>query len=256
MLLVAGGAFLAGAMNAMAGGGTFFSFPALLAAGVPPVTANASNTVALWPASLSSAWAYRQELARHKTWVIGLTVVSFFGGIGGGLLLLATSNDAFAKMIPWLLLIATALFAFSNQVGSLVKRIKGCLGQQTEKSTPGGFGGLLFQFIVAVYGGFFGAGQGILTLAALSIQGVTHVQELNGLKNWIAAITYTVSALTFIIAGAISWPHTLVMLLTATLGGYAGALLAKRLPGLWLKRLVIAVGAGLTLIYFYKSHVS
>lgn len=256
MLLVAGGAFLAGAMNAMAGGGTFFSFPALLAAGVPPVTANASNTVALWPASLSSAWAYRQELARHKTWVIGLTAVSFFGGIGGGLLLLATSNAAFSKMIPWLLLIATALFAFSNQVGSFVKRVKGWLGQQTEKSNPGGFGGLLFQFIVAIYGGFFGAGQGILTLAALSIQGVTNVQELNGLKNWIAAVTYSVSALTFIIAGAISWPHTLVMLVTATLGGYAGAVLAKRLPGLWLKRLVIAVGTGLTLIYFYKTYVS
>lgn len=256
MLLVAGGAFLAGAMNAMAGGGTFFSFPALLAAGVPPITANASNTVALWPASLSSAWAYRQELARHKTWVIGLTAVSFFGGIGGGLLLLATSNAAFSKMIPWLLLIATALFAFSNQVGSFVKRVKGWLGQQTEKSNPGGFGGLLFQFIVAIYGGFFGAGQGILTLAALSIQGVTNVQELNGLKNWIAAVTYSVSALTFIIAGAISWPHTLVMLVTATLGGYAGAVLAKRLPGLWLKRLVIAVGTSLTLIYFYKTYVS
>ena len=256
MLLVAGGAFLAGAMNAMAGGGTFFSFPALLAAGLPPVTANASNTVALWPASLSSAWAYRQELARHRGWVMGLTAVSFLGGIGGGLLLLATSNAAFARMIPWLLLIATALFAFSNQVGSLVKRVKGWLGQQTQKSNPGGPGGLLFQFIVAVYGGFFGAGQGILTLAALSIQGVTHVQELNGLKNWIAAVTYTVSALTFIIAGAISWPHTLVMLLTATLGGYAGALLAKRLPALWLMRLVIGVGASLTLIYFYKTYVS
>lgn len=256
MLLVAGGAFLAGAMNAMAGGGTFFSFPALLAAGLPPVTANASNTVALWPASLSSAWAYRQELARHRSWVVGLTAVSFLGGIGGGLLLLATSNAAFARMIPWLLLIATALFAFSNQVGSLVKRVKGWFGQQTQKSNPGGPGGLLFQFIVAVYGGFFGAGQGILTLAALSIQGVTHVQELNGLKNWIAAVTYTVSALTFIIAGAISWPHTLVMLLTATLGGYAGALLAKRLPALWLKRLVIGVGASLTLIYFYKTYVS
>ncbi|MCX8145107.1 MAG: sulfite exporter TauE/SafE family protein [Azovibrio sp.] len=256
MLLVAGGAFLAGAMNALAGGGTFFSFPALLAAGVPPITANASNTVALWPASLSSAWAYRQELARHRQWAIALTLVAFCGGIGGGLLLLATSNAAFAQMIPWLLLVATALFAFSSQVGRLVQRIKGWLGQQTEKRNPGGPGGLLFQFIVAVYGGFFGAGQGILTLAALSIQGVTHIQELNALKNWIAAVTYTVSALTFIIAGAISWPHTLVMLITATLGGYAGARLAQRLPAVWLKRLVIGVGASLTLIYFYRTYAS
>lgn len=256
MLLVAGGAFLAGAMNALAGGGTFFSFPALLAAGVPPITANASNTVALWPASLSSAWAYRQELARHRQWVIALTLVAFIGGIAGGLLLLATSNAAFSKMIPWLLLIATALFAFSSQVSALVKRVKALLGQQTEKSNPGGPGGLLFQLIVSIYGGFFGAGQGILTLAALSIQGITNIQELNALKNWISAVTYTVSALTFIIAGAISWPYTLVMLVTATLGGYAGALLAKRLPAVWLKRLVIGVGGSLTVIYFFKTYMN
>ena len=122
LLLVAGGAFLAGAMNALAGGGTFFSFPALLAAGVPPVTANASNTVALWPASLSSAWVYRRELARHREWVIALTIVAAIGGVAGGLLLLAISNKAFTQLIPWLLLVATALFAFSKQISGVVVR--------------------------------------------------------------------------------------------------------------------------------------
>lgn len=251
--LIAAGAFLAGGMNAIAGGGTFFSFPALLAAGVPPVTANASNTVALWPASLSSAWAYRREAMRHGKWALILILVSLVGGISGGLLLLATSNAAFAKLIPWLLLVATALFAFSGQVSALVGWIKSKLGA-APSSEPGSLGGALFQLIVAIYGGFFGAGLGILTLAALSIQGFRDMQELNALKNVASAVNYTVAALTFIIAGAISWPHTLVMLATAMIGGYAGASLARRLPAVWLRRLVVTVGASLTVIYFFKTY--
>lgn len=255
--LVGGGAFLAGGMNAIAGGGTFFSFPALLAAGVPPVTANASNTVALWPASLSSAWAYRREVTRHKLWTALLVAISFLGGIAGGLLLLAISNAAFSRLVPWLLLVATTLFAFSGQVSRLVAAFKSRLGMAGGKSrtgTPGGLGGLLFQLLVAVYGGFFGAGMGILTLAALSIQGVEDIQELNGLKNLTSAVNYTVAAATFVIAGAISWPHTLIMLATALVGGYAGASLARRLPARWLRRLVVAVGSSLTAIYFIKTY--
>lgn len=252
-LLVAGGAFLAGAMNALAGGGTFFSFPALLAAGVPPVTANASNTVALWPASLSSAWVYRKELGKHRDWVIALTLVACIGGILGGLLLLAISNEAFTRLIPWLLLLATVLFALSKQISRLVVQTKARFGIHQTDDQPHSKAGLFFQFLVTVYGGFFGAGQGILTLAALSIQGIDNIQEINALKNWISAITYTVSALTFIIAGAITWPYTLLMVVTATLGGVAGAHLARYLPAVWLKRLVIGVGSVMTVIYFFKT---
>lgn len=252
--LIAVAAFAAGAMNAMAGGGTFFSFPALLAAGVPPVTANASNTVALWPASLSGAWAYRHEALRHGRWAVVLMILSLVGGLCGGLLLLATSNAAFSKMVPWLLLVATLLFTFSSQVSRLVAWSKRRLGAQAHQGGPGSTGGAIFQFIVAVYGGFFGAGMGILTLAALSIQGYEDMQELNALKNLTSGVNYTVSAVTFMVAGAVSWPHTLVMLATAFIGGYAGAALARRLPNLWLKRLVIAVGASLTVIYFVKTY--
>lgn len=253
--LIALGAFMAGGMNAMAGGGTFFSFPALLAAGVPPVMANASNSVALWPASIFSAWAYRREAMRHGKWAVLLIIVSIIGGITGGLLLLATSNAAFAKLIPWLLLVATALFTFSGQVARLVAWSKHQVGGQAgQHNTPGGPGGALFQLVVAIYGGFFGAGMGILTLAALSIQGFEDMQELNALKNLTSAVNYTVAAATFIIAGAISWPHTLVMLVAALLGGYAGSALARRLPALWLKRFVIAVGTALTIIYFAKTY--
>ncbi len=254
--LIAAGAFLAGGMNAIAGGGTFFSFPALLAIGVPPITASASNTVALWPASLSGAWAYRREAMRHRRWALILIGVSLVGGVCGGLLLLAISNAAFAQMIPWLLLIATALFAFSGQVQKIVAGIKRKLGLSAGgEANPGSVGGALFQLVVATYGGFFGAGLGILTLAALAIQGFKDMQELNALKNVASAVNYTVAALTFIVAGAISWPHTLVMLATATVGGYAGASLARRLPALLLRRLVVVVGAALTVIYFYKTYL-
>jgi uncharacterized membrane protein YfcA len=250
IFLVAGGAFMAGAMNALAGGGTFFSFPAMLAAGIPPITANASNSVALWPASLSSAWAYRREAMRHGRWAFILMGVSLVGGLTGGLLLLATSNAAFSRLIPWLLLVATLLFSFSAQVGRLVAWGKRRLGL----GLRAGPGAVIFQLGVAIYGGFFGAGMGILTLAALSIQGFEDMQELNALKNVTSATNYTVAALTFIGAGAVNWPYTSVALVSATLGGYTGALLAKRLPAIWLRRLVIAVGATLTAVYFVRTY--
>ena len=251
--IIAAGAFIAGGMNAMAGGGTFFSFPALLAAGVPPVAANASNTVALWPASFSSAWAYRREIRRHGRLAVLLSVVSLLGGLSGGLLLLATSNEAFSVLIPWLLLLATTLFAFSAQISRLVTLVKTRFGVGADRQHPGSIGGAIFQLLVAIYGGFFGAGLGILTLAALSIQGIEDTQDLNALKNLSSAVNYSMAALTFIVAGAVSWPHTLVMLVTALIGGYAGASLARRLPSIWLKRLIIAVGASLTLVYFAKG---
>lgn len=259
VLLILAGGFMAGGMNAIAGGGTFFSFPALLAAGVPPVAASASNTFALWPASLSSAWAYRREALRHRRWAILLIAVSFAGGIAGGLLLLATSNAAFSRLIPWLLLVATVLFAFSAQISRLVTRIRAVAtdaadSTQPHSAQPGGIGGALFQFIVATYGGFFGAGLGILTLAALAIQGFEDMQELNALKNLTSAVNYTVAAATFVVAGAISWPHTLVMLGSATAGGFAGAAFAKRLSAKMLRRFVVAVGSLLTIVYFFKTY--
>lgn len=253
ILLIVGGGFAAGGMNAMAGGGTFFSFPALLAVGVPPVAASASNTVALWPASLSSAWAYRREALRHRRWALLLVGVSLLGGLLGGLLLLATSNAAFARLIPWLLLLATVLFAFSAHIARGVAWLKARLGLAA-RSHPGSPAGAVAQTLVAIYGGFFGAGQGILTMAALAIQGFEDMQELNALKNLTSAVNYSVASLTFIVAGAISWPHTLVMLAGATVGGYAGAAFARRLPAWFLRRLIVAVGVTLTMIYFYKTY--
>ena len=249
--IIAIAALVAGAVNSVAGGGTFFSFPALLAVGVPPVVANASNSVSLWPASLAGAWAYRRELARFSRSLPMLTVVAFAGGIAGGLLLLATSNAAFARLIPWLLLIATLLFAFSRQISGA---LKGFRPVPTAGNTHRiGRGGFVFQLAVSVYGGFFGAGMGILMIAALAIQGFEDMHEINALKNWLSAVIYSVAVATFTIAGAVSWPHTAVMLITGTLGGYLGARVARQLPAALIRGFVILIGAVLTIYYFGKT---
>jgi uncharacterized membrane protein YfcA len=246
IVLVASAAFCAGAMNSVAGGGTFFSFPALLAAGVPPIVANASNSVALWPASLSSAWAYRKELARYKRYLIPMGIVSLLGGVGGGLLLLATQDATFSRLIPWLLLFATLLFAFSG-------RISAWLRAPDAGKPEGGAIALAGQAVVSVYGGFFGAGMGIMMLASLAMAGHDDVHEINAIKNLLSAIIYSVTVLTFVTAGAVSWPYTIIMLATATLGGYWGASMARKIPALWLRRFIIAVGFMLTVFYFYKT---
>lgn len=254
--LIAGGGFAAGAVNSMAGGGTFFSFPAMLAAGLPPVVANASNSVALWPSSLAAAWAYRRELSRYRRYLIPMGLASLLGGAVGGVLLLVAGDARFAALIPWLLAFATALFAFSPQLSLALKRYR---PQPTDGAAPdaehdsGSPVGWIAQILVSIYGGFFGAGMGILMMASLAIGGHEDVQHINALKNILAAIIYSVTVMTFVIAGAVSWPHTLIMLVAASVGGYWGASVARRIQGPWLRRMVIAVGSALTLYYFWKG---
>jgi uncharacterized protein len=249
-LIVLGG-FAAGAANAIAGGGTFFSFPALLAVGLPPVVANASNSVALWPGSLTSAWAYRTELARFGRQLWPMALASLVGGVAGGLMLLAAGDARFSALIPWLLAFATLLFAFSPQISTLVKAFRAC--GQTDNTPSAPSNNLLVQLLVSVYGGFFGAGMGILMMASLAISGHEDVQEINALKNLLSSVVYSVTVVTFVIANAVSWPHTLVMLVAASAGGYGGARVARSLQGPWLRRVVIGVGAVLTVYYFYQQ---
>ncbi len=254
MLLIGAGGFAAGAVNSMAGGGTFFSFPAMLAVGLPPVVANASNSVALWPGSLTGAWAYRLELARYKRYLLPMGIASFIGGAAGGLLLLAAGDARFAALIPWLLAFATLLFAFSPQLSSALRRMRPPPAAGTAAGNGAGSpAGWLVQFLVSIYGGFFGAGMGILMMASLAIGGHEDVQHINALKNLLSAVIYSITVMTFIIAGAVSWPHTLIMVVTASLGGYWGASVARKIRGPWLRRMVILVGSGLTAYYFYKA---
>ncbi|NMG44303.1 TSUP family transporter [Aromatoleum toluvorans] len=250
ILLVGLAATMAGAMNSVAGGGTFFSFPALLTIGVPPVVANASNAVALWPASLSGAWAYRRELARFRTGLAALSLVALVGGMAGGVLLLSTGDDTFSQLIPWLLLTATVMFAASGRISALLARLR---QRPADGPSHGSAGGLLFQLGVSIYGGFFGAGMGIVMIAALAIQGHRDIHDINALKNWLSAIIYSVAVVTFVVAGAVSWPHTLVMIVTAAIGGYWGAVGARKVPAAWLRRFIIGVGSILTTYYFLKT---
>ena len=249
-LIVLGG-FAAGAANAIAGGGTFFSFPALLAVGVPPVVANASNSVALWPGSMAGAWAYRAELARFSGSLWPMVLASLVGGVAGGLILLAAGDARFSALIPWLLAFATLLFAFSPQLSSVMQVFRARGQAAGGAATP--HNNVLVQLLVSVYGGFFGAGMGILMMASLAISGHKDVQEINALKNLLSSVVYSVTVVTFIIANTVSWPHTLIMLTAASLGGYGGARVARSLQGPWLRRVVIAVGAVLSVYYFYQQ---
>ena len=259
LLLIAVGALLAGAVNAIAGGGTFFSFPALLAIGVPPVVANASNSVALWPGSLSGAWAYRRELQRFRAYLLPMGAASLVGGVAGGVLLLAAGDARFSALIPWLLAFATVLFAASPYIASALKRWRAGGGAPSVALDPDAAHGRgsplvwLVQALVSIYGGFFGAGMGILMMASLAIAGHDDLHEVNALKNLLSAVVYSVTVITFIAAGAVSWPHTLVMLVTATVGGYLGAAVARRIPAVWLRRTVIAVGTLLSVYYFTRG---
>lgn len=259
LLLIAVGALLAGAVNSIAGGGTFFSFPALLAIGVPPVVANASNSVALWPGSLSGAWAYRRELRRFRAYLLPMGIASLLGGVAGGLLLLAAGDARFGALIPWLLAFATLLFAAAPYLAGALRRWRAKADAPAGTADPAAAHGRgsplvwLAQGIVSIYGGFFGAGMGILMMASLAIAGHEDLHEVNALKNLLSAVVYSVTVITFITAGAVSWPHTLVMLVTATVGGYLGAAVARRIPALWLRRTVIAVGTLLSVYYFTRG---
>ncbi|MFC3606873.1 sulfite exporter TauE/SafE family protein [Stutzerimonas tarimensis] len=243
VLLTVGG-LLAGAMNALAGGGTFFSFPALLTLGLPPVTANATNAVALWPASLAGAWAARASLRPLGPYLLPLLAAGLAGGMLGGLLLLAGGDEAFRRLVPWLLLIATLLFAASPWLSRLVAARCASAGHPPHSPYS-----LTAHGLVSIYGGYFGAGMGILQLAAFSIEGHPYARA-NALKNLISAAIYSVATVTFIVAGRVSWLELLVLLVGATLGGYLGGALSQKLPARWLRAFVILIGSLMTIHYF------
>lgn len=241
-------AIIAGAQNSIAGGGSFLTFPALLFLGVPAVPANATNTVALMLGSVASSAAYRRELKEHRKPLILLTLVSAVGGYAGALLLLNTSDEAFRDLIPWLLLIATATFAFGNQVAGFLRR--GRPVEAPDRDAHASLATLGAQLVISVYGGFFGAGIGILMLAALTVGGMTDLQAANGLKNWLATCINGVAVVTFVVAGTVYWPQALVMLVGAVLGGYAGASLARRLSPRTVRGFVVVIGTVLTVYFF------
>jgi uncharacterized membrane protein YfcA len=247
-LFLLGAAALGGALNAVAGGGSFFSFPALLFVGVPEVSANATNSVALWPGYVASMGAYRRELMRLRGTLLWLSVLSLIGGAIGALLLLRTSDATFARMIPWLLLAATLIFACSRPAMRWLQTHHGAPSPRRRAAVT------LLQLPIAIYGGFFGGGVGILMLAALSLAGMEDIHEMNGLKALFSALINGVAVLLFIVAGVVQWPAALVMIAGAIAGGYGGAALARLVAPAMVRRFVIAVGAALTVYFFVTTY--
>ncbi|WP_224370251.1 sulfite exporter TauE/SafE family protein [Hyalangium versicolor] len=242
--LLAGAGFLAGAMNAVAGGGSFVTLPALILAGLPSVGANASSAVALFPASLASTWAYRRELADTRFVALqSLLPVSLVGGAVGAALLLATPSTLFDAILPWLLLLATLSFAFGQQAGLALRRLFH-IGPRAL---------LLAQFLLAVYGGYFGGAVGIMMMATWSLLSAVDIKAMNPPKTLLVAATNAIAVLCFIAARQVWWKETLAMLIAAALGGYAGAHLARWLEPQWLRRGVILLTAGMTLAFFLRA---
>jgi uncharacterized membrane protein YfcA len=243
---------LAGAVNAIAGGGTLLTFPALIGLGIPPVVANATSTVALWPGALGSMWGYRRELVGARAWGISFALPSLVGGLAGALLLLNTPPESFSAAVPWLVLGATLLFMLQRPIMQVVRR-RSPVGDRPPSPATAHAGGaetmspprlryLLLQLLIAVYGGYFGAGIGILMLAALGFMGLSNIHRMNGLKNWGGLCINAVAAVTFAISGVVNWPVALGMALGATVGGYAGAGLAQRVPQESVRRAIIVIG--------------
>jgi len=241
-LLIFLAAGLGGAINSVAGGGTLVTFPAIVWLGVPPLFANATSTVALWPASIGSMWAYRGELRGARAWLVWFTVPSVLGGLAGAQLLLHTPPGRFDRIVPFLVLGATLIFLVQ---GPLTRRLVRRAGDYEE---PAGalprpsWGVLTAQFFVAVYGGYFGAGIGILMLATLGAMGLTNIHRMNGLKNWGALCINAVAAVTFVASGIVNWPVAFTMAAGGLAGGYGGARLALRVGKVWVRRTVSAVG--------------
>ncbi len=240
---------LGGALNSVAGGGSFIAFPALLFTGVPPIPANATNTIALWTGAAASGGAYRKRLDVPRRVLVPLLAASVTGGIAGAFLLLKTPAHTFMRVLPWLTLGATLLFAFGKKLARGRKSV-----MEHDSATPALVGATLFQLCVGVYGGYFGGGMGIVMLAMLAALGMTDIHRMNALKSVMGSVINGVAVVTFVAARAIYWREGVVMIVGGIAGGYLGAHYAMKLPQIWIRWFVVAVGAGMTIYFFWKSY--
>jgi uncharacterized protein len=240
---------LGGALNAVAGGGSFVAFPALLFIGLPPIPANATNTLALWTGVTASGGAYRNRLDVPMRVLLPLLLTSLAGGIAGAVLLLRTPAHTFLQVLPWLMLAATLLFIFGKKLAG------GRASSVGHGATTAAIvGASVFELVVAVYGGYFGGGVGIVNLAMLAAVGMTDIHAMNALKSILGIAINGVAALVFVVKGAIYWPQAIVMIAGALVGGYFGAHYAQRLPQAWIRGFVILVGTGMTVYFFIKAY--
>ncbi len=237
-------AFFAGILNAIAGGGSFLTFPALVFTGVPTIAANATSAVAVFPGYLSGALGFLRELRefplRHLIVLLGL---SLLGGVLGALLLLVTPASVFAAVVPWLLGFATLVFTLGNRVSDWVERNIRAEGLTGNSAT----------LLVCVYGGYFNGGLGIVLLALFSALGLRDINLMNGLKNGMSFVLSGASVATFALAGIVVWPQAIVMMVAATIGGYSGAIVARRLSTATVRTIVVCIGVFMTAVFALRT---
>lgn len=247
--LLASAAFAAGVLNAIAGGGSFLTFPALVFAGVPPIMANATSALAVSPGYLGSTLGFKAELRELPTRRLWLEMaICALGGVLGALLLLVTPTRLFSGIVPWLLLFATLLFAAGPGIAAWARARPS--GEGSADHTPRWREAALF--VVAVYGGYFNGGLGILLMALYTVGGESRLNVVNALKNLNSLVLSCLSVGAFVIAGAIAWPQGVLMMIAATAGGFFGARWSRRLPAAWVRRGVILVGLGMSAVFFAR----
>lgn len=243
----------AGGVNSIAGGGSLITFPTMLALGIAPIAANATNTVALTPGSAAAFWAYRDTLGDARPLAFAMALPGALGGVVGATLALQTGDATFARLVPWLILGATGLFALQAPLARAVRKHD---NEVAVHEAPRGrrlVALAVFQFVVAVYGGFFGAGIGILMLAMLGFLGARDLHRANGLKNLAAGSINAVASLAFVVGGKVVWTHALAVALGAIAGGYGGAGVARKVGQARVRRAVMAIGITMAAVMFVRS---
>lgn len=242
-------AVVAGAINSVAGGGSLISFPSLVAFGQPAILANATNTAALWPGTLSSAVAYRRDTLFHRDLLLTLLVPSMVGGLLGAVVLVITPPELFDHVVPFLVLFATLLFAMRDVIA---RWTNAAADGEEHVTTAGRAWGFLFQFLVATYGGYFGAGIGILMLGSLSVMGLRDIHRMNGLKTVLGTLINVIAFAFFALKGLVVWNLALLMAVGAIAGGWIGARTARRMDQRWLRAFIIAVGVVVSVWLFAR----
>jgi len=244
-------AFLAGVLNAVAGGGSFLSFPALLSVGIPPVQANATNTVAIWPGQLTSVAAYRNDVRKNLRYALPLGLSGLVGGTVGAVVLLNTPQMTFMHLVPWLLLVAALIFAASGPVTRWLEERKG--RQEGKTPEPRMMPLCLSTVFVCFYVGYFGAGAGFLLITMFSLFGFRDLHEINGLKMVVNTLANGVAFLIFVVDGQVVWRYCLLAMVTCAIGGYSSARFAKKIPQKFLRGLVVAIGLSMAAWFFWKQ---
>ena len=245
-------AAIAGAINSIAGGGSFIAFPALIFTGVPPINSNAMCSVALFPGSMASIGGYRLELVEERKILPLMILTSIIGGIAGSIIMLRTPPNTFMELVPYLLLTANLLFIFRTKITTAFRnrRISKESNRITQISRV-----VILQLFIALYGGFFGAGMGIMMLAALALMGMDNIHKMNAFKVVLGSCINGIAALIFISAGVILWLQTSIMIFGAILGGFWGAHYARKYDPAKVRKIVIFIGSAMTLYFFARVYL-